>query len=276
MKNVLLSVVVVAVLLAGGLGGTFATWSDSETSEGNSIKTGSVDLLVNGYDDLPWGLGVPPKVAIDCMIPCKIYGGFEVELWNAGQCIYPSHAYIQFKNADCFAIPAKEGSGYIDDPPNEVGSLVISPEPELVAQYGGKVDCVTVPGIGRTGDECSMLSHVYVWIMLDDTVPALDANGDPIIYDPEVCAYQGKMVGTGVTPEEDGAEIYLFDLMPCTPRTIYLWFHLQQFPEELFGYDFIPNDGSQHWKKFNDWPSWALMKDGVTFDMEFDLWLEDS
>jgi hypothetical protein len=29
------------------------------------------------------------------------------------------------------------------------------------------------------------------------------------------------------------------------------------------------------WAKFNDWPSWALMKDRVEFDMEFDLWLID-
>jgi predicted ribosomally synthesized peptide with SipW-like signal peptide len=264
MKNVLLSVVIVAVLLAGGLGGTFATWSDSETSMDNSIQTGSVDLLVNGYDDEPWGEGVPSKVAIDCMIPCKVYGPFEVELWNAGQCTQPSTAFIHIKNAECSNIPAKEGSGY-EDP--ETG--IISPEPELVAQYGGKVNCVTVDGIGRTGDDCSMRSHVYMWIMLDDTVPEVG-----VTYTEDVCAYQGKMLPA------IGEEMELFELIPCQPKTIYLWFHLQQEPEELYGLNYFPNPGEtgyneMEWLKFNDWPSWALMKDKIVFDMEFDLWLQD-
>jgi hypothetical protein len=31
-----------------------------------------------------------------------------------------------------------------------------------------------------------------------------------------------------------------------------------------------------HWVKFNDWPSYAVMRDGVTFNMEFDLLLWES
>jgi hypothetical protein len=30
-----------------------------------------------------------------------------------------------------------------------------------------------------------------------------------------------------------------------------------------------------HWKKFNDWPSYAYMRDAVSFAMEFDLFLGD-
>jgi hypothetical protein len=30
-----------------------------------------------------------------------------------------------------------------------------------------------------------------------------------------------------------------------------------------------------YWQKFNDWPSWAMMKDRADFDLEFDLWLVD-
>jgi hypothetical protein len=75
-------------------------------------------------------------------------------------------------------------------------------------------------------------------------------------------------------------EFYLFDLVPCEPRMIYLYFHLQQPSEEDFGHNFFPNPGEAghdpgEWAKFNDWPSWALMKDRIDFDMEFDLWLVD-
>jgi len=69
--------------------------------------------------------------------------------------------------------------------------------------------------------------------------------------------------------------------MPCQPKTIYLWFHLQQPDEEDYGFDFVPDPGDDdfdllRWQKFNDWPSWSLMKDMIVFDMQFDLWLEDT
>jgi predicted ribosomally synthesized peptide with SipW-like signal peptide len=270
MKSIFLSVVIICAIAISGIGGTLATWSDSETSMDNRIETGSVDLMVNYADDLPWGTGVPAKVQIDCMIPCKVYGPYPVDLWNAGQCTQPSAAFFHLKNMECSNIPAKEGSGYRCP---ETG--VISPEPELVAQYGGKVNCVEVPGIGRTGDDCSMKSHVYIWIMLDDTVPEQDVD-----YDEDVCAYQGKI--NPIICEE----IYLFDLVPCQPRTIYLWFHLQQDSEEMYfgDDDFINPDPWEadltpeqymYWLKFNDWPSWAVMKDRADFDIEFDLWLYD-
>ncbi len=253
MKSIVLSLVVVAVLVAAGVGGTLATWSDSETSIGNTIETGSVDLMVNGADDEPWGTGVPQKVAIECMIPEKMFGPFEVELWNAGQCTQPSSAYIHIKNAICEAVPAKEGSGYVDPITG-----VISPEPELVAQYGGKVDCTEVPGVGRIGDDCCMATFVNIWIYLEDGTLIYEGPIEPI-----VCQ-----------------EIYLTDLVPCQPQMIFLYFQLQQPSEEDFGLNYIPNEGedgydAMQYAKFNDWPSAALMKDKITFDMEFDLVLWD-
>jgi predicted ribosomally synthesized peptide with SipW-like signal peptide len=254
MRNIVLSLVMVAVLVAASVGGTFAMWSDSETSENNIIRTGSIDLKVNGQDDAPWGAGVPTKVNIDCMIPCKWYGPYEVELWNAGQCEAPSSAFIHIKDACCGNVLPKEhpetgeSTGY---PCPETGDL--KPEPELVAEFGGKVDCREVPGIGRTGDDCSMLSHVEMMVV--DAV-----TGE--IY------LEGKMINNVCE------EIYLFDLMPCEPRTILLFFHLQQDSEEMYGHDIFPAEDPHSWK-FNDWPSNALMKDKVVFSMEFDLVLID-
>jgi len=278
MRNIFLTLVVVCALVITGIGGTLASWSDSETSADNSVITGSLDLKVNGADDEPWGDGVPVKVDVECVIPMKFYGPYEVELWNAGQCTFPSHAYIHLKAYECSNVepkvnpldPAEGGSdmwprgettGYAA--PDGSG---LKPEPELVAEYGGKVDCFTVPGIGPEGDECSMGSHVE----LIATATPLAPN------DPDAEILYRDLIGKWLCKE-----IYLFDLMPCQPKTIYLWIYLRQDSEETYGFDFVADPGEVgydelHWKKFNDWPSAALMKDRVLFDLEFDLWLEDT
>ncbi len=294
-RNLILAVVVVAALALAGVGGVFATWSDSETSFNNTIATGSVDLKVNGADDAPWGEGVPTKFSFECMVPQKFYGPYEVELWNAGQCIFPSHAYLQVKRIQCDNILPKVNP-YDPNDPDSGGSALwyelygpdattgypapdgsgLKPEPELVAEYGGKVNCFTVPGIGPEGDECSMGTHVEM-IITGSTVPPNYPDADIVARDK-----LGKWLDK---------EVYLFDLMPCEPKTIFLWFFLQQDTEEMYGYDFVldpwdpeyleldPDEQEAallHWKKFNDWPSWALMKDTAEIDVEFDLWLEDT
>jgi predicted ribosomally synthesized peptide with SipW-like signal peptide len=272
-KNIILALVVVAALVVAGTSGVFATWSDSETSMGNIIQTGAVDLKVNGEDDAPWGAGVPSKVDIECMVPSKWYGPYEVELWHAGQCTENSSAYLHFKDMCCTNIPPKVnpypdgGSAWWAEyhglnattgyPCEETGDL--KPEPELVAEFGGKVDCRTVPGIGRIGDNCSMKSSVEIKVT--------DEAGNLI-------------VGPVVIGDLEGEEIFLFELEPCHARTIYLWFHLHQIAEEEFGHDIFPNvepgePGYMEWLKFNDWPSAALMKDKLSFSMEFDLVLWD-
>jgi predicted ribosomally synthesized peptide with SipW-like signal peptide len=187
-KSLILAVVVVVALTLAGVGGVFATWSDSEVSHGNLISTGSLDLKVNGADDAPWGSGVPVKVSVTDMIPQKFYGPYEVELWNAGQGQFPAHAYIHVKNITCSNVlpkvnpydpknPESGGSacwyenhgpdattGYPDPSTGQPYSGALKPEPELVAEYGGKVDCVTVPGVGVDGDDCSMGSGVRMII----------------------------------------------------------------------------------------------------------------
>jgi len=291
-KNLILAVVVIAALSLAGAGGVFATWSDSEVSFNNTIETGSVDLKVNGADDLPYGTGVPALVEIECMVPQKFYGPYAVELWNAGQCKFPSHAYIHVKDIDCSNAlpkvnpypkggsaywPAGETTGYPDPSTNQPYSGDLKPEPELVAEYGGKVDCVTVPGVGVDGDDCSMGSGVRMTITNSTDLEDVLVNPDGMRLVDLLYKWECK-------------EIYLFDLMPCQPRTIYLWFYLAQDAEELFGHNFILHpdelkltpgtpeyaDALLHWKKFNDWPSWRYMKDKATLNIEFDLWLEDS
>lgn len=279
MKSIFLTVIVVCALATAGIGGTLATWSDSEVAFGNYIETGSIDLKVNQKDDAPWGEGIEGDVAVECMIPCQWYGPYPVELWNAAEvCMPDAEAYIHVKTLECSNIDPKErpdgtSSGYPDPEANND----LKPEPELVAEHGGKVNCVMVEGIGIEGDDCSMGSGVQMAVTATEIAP--NEPGAERLGDLD---FLGKWVCK---------EIYLFDLEPCTPRTIYLWFHLTQHSEEDLGLEDLikhPNDmvpvptgddydaALMHWEKFNDWPSWAYMNDKAVFDIEFDLLLKES
>lgn len=58
MKQLLASLVLMA-LVATAVGGTLATFSDTETSTGNTITAGTLDLLVNGASVNSVALSVP-------------------------------------------------------------------------------------------------------------------------------------------------------------------------------------------------------------------------
>jgi predicted ribosomally synthesized peptide with SipW-like signal peptide len=293
MRNVLLSLVVVVVLTAGGLGGTFATWSDSETSGNNTIVTGSLDLKVNGADDQPWGEGVGPLFQIECVVPDLWYYLGNATLWNAGECRQAAHAYVHLKEYVCSNVAPKESmgpgfghplplgcsTGYEDPNMPEIADGVwqwtgtnagpsdtnLKPEPELVAEWGGKVNCTEVDGIGAEGDECSMGTHTHFVITSNKMAPG--AGGHVLHEELELVKWECN-------------EFYLFDLHPCQPKDIHFWVRIKQDTEDLWGRDFIPNPDEEgydphQYKLFNDWPSWALMKDKVNLTIEFDLTLAD-
>lgn len=99
-----LAVVVIVSVAVSLAGGTFATWSDSETSMSNIIKTGSLDLLVAKCDtdwqnpgvfkdDLPYGVGLDSY--FDTSLLPGTYTRYSL-LWNAG-CV-PGEAYLHIKN----------------------------------------------------------------------------------------------------------------------------------------------------------------------------------
>jgi len=103
-KLLVTSLVLVGSLVLAGAGGTFATWSDSETMIGNYIKTGSVDLLVAKCDadwqnpgafkdDMPYGVGLDP--CFDTSLAPGNYTCYSL-LWNAG-CI-DAVAYLDIRN----------------------------------------------------------------------------------------------------------------------------------------------------------------------------------
>jgi predicted ribosomally synthesized peptide with SipW-like signal peptide len=269
MKSIFLSVVIIAALVISALGGTFATWSDSEVSLDNVIRTGSVDLKVNDRDDQPYGRGIPQIVNIDCMVPERWYGPFGVELWNAGVCDTPSEAYLHIKDLVCENVNPKAGSGYrdyyIED--GDKGYEWIygdrKPEPELVAEYGGKVNCTEVDGVGTVGDNCCLSSHIRVMV-----------TNSPVIGQGDV------LLQADVLEKYDCEKQYLFELKPCEPKMIYFYFKLDQPTENDYGLNEIPNEGEAGYNELNslmfeDWPSWALMRDKINFNIEFDLWLDE-
>lgn len=105
--RVLAIIVVISVALAT-VGGTTATWSDTETAEGNVVETGSLDLLVakcaEGWascgefsEDQPWCSGLQPCFDIPEAELCMTYACYLL-LWNAG-CV-DGVAYLHVKNVN--------------------------------------------------------------------------------------------------------------------------------------------------------------------------------
>jgi predicted ribosomally synthesized peptide with SipW-like signal peptide len=102
-KLLAISLLVVGTLAAAGIGGTLATWSDSEVSYDNIIETGSVDLLVakcdanwtnpgTFKDDTPYGVGLDP--CFDTSLMPGNYTCYSL-LWNGG-CV-DAKAYLYIK-----------------------------------------------------------------------------------------------------------------------------------------------------------------------------------
>lgn len=258
MKSIFLSVVIICALAVAGVGGTLAGFSDSEISQDNVITTGSIDLKVNGQDDPPWGAGVPVKVNIDHMTPSKWYH-FDIEVRNDGQCEIDPDLYIHFKDFRCVNVnPLHDG---YDDPfgpfplPDSYTPLGdegnLKPEPELVAEYGGLVGQRYVDGVGRHGDNCTLSTAIDVIVSYD--------GGE---------VWHGKMV------DLNSVQLYLGKLeMSGVTHWVNLAFHLQQ-EEDLINYwpdKHNPDDMGPVLDKFLYWPTNALMKDRIMFDIEFDL-----
>jgi predicted ribosomally synthesized peptide with SipW-like signal peptide len=252
MRNILLSLVVVAVLIAGAVGGTLAGFSDSETALDNYIETGSLDLKVNGTDDAPWGAGINGAIAIKNMMPCKTYWSDPLEVRNDGQGDNPSGSpeptflYIHVKDACCSNSPPIHPGPTPSDYPNGE-----KPEPELVAEFGGKVNCTIVPGLGVQGDSCNLLDFIEVTVYFD---------GVPLV---------GPVPMSAIVDDQ----LFIGELPPCgDPHEVQLAFHMLQISEtEAVELGWLEAPLFQPGSKFSDWPTNALMCDRTTFNLEFDL-----
>ncbi|MDD4875831.1 MAG: SipW-dependent-type signal peptide-containing protein [Dehalococcoidales bacterium] len=244
MKNVLLSVVVVGTLIAAGIGGTFADFSDIEKSENNSFEVGALDLRVSvndvEYDDP----NVPTIIDASGAFPCCSKDAvFDVH--NTGEGQGTGYLYIHLKDLECYEVPnTKHPTGRT--------------EPEDVAENGGWVGNVWVDGIGPLGADCTLGDYIEVFIEYD-----LDGDGDlePVIGNP-LWGQPGTVYLSDIL-----CNWYdLGELPNCNTRYGKISMHISDHSEAEWGMDYFPDDSPA-----NDWPTNALQLDGAKFTIEFGL-----
>lgn len=296
MRNVILSLVVVAVLVAGGLGGTFAGFVDTEISEGNRIQAGMTDLLINGKND-PIG----PKIRYTHVVPCKSID-FWVDALNWGEC-QGGWLYMHYKDVVSEEAGKKLhfGKYYVYDgvaPGNATlgvpfgyreatgvepkGPNVWSTEPEKIAEVGdGMVDQVYIPD-----DHPCLLGEDYASGIADHlgvttTVPLVgqtgdllgnpDTNGDGTVDAAERAAWvtagnRWEIIDslTGKLVDIECNKDYLGFLPTQQMTFIHIDVHLQQLE--------CPDwpDPQTRW-----WPSNALQGDWAEWDMMWELITDD-
>jgi hypothetical protein len=239
MKNIFLSVVVISALVVAGIGGTLADFSDSEEEMGDSVQAGSMDLKVNGQND--------PNV-----IPFRITG-MKPDKWydvtktvaNAGT--IDGWLYIHIKNVLC----------------EETDDKGFKPEPEIVAELGGKHGQKQVPGVG---ERCDMENHIAVEIRYDGVLVDLSAyDTDPA--SPGVIKLNELQCFQIPIPTPEGENM----LEACgVEHTINFNFLLQDVPESYYGLD-IFDETDPHELKWEHWPTNCYMGDTLSFDVLYEL-----
>jgi hypothetical protein len=261
-KSIILTVVAITALAIAGLGGVFADYSDIETSHGNYLETGDLDLVVT-YAGLEWEDPIVPVLVNAANIMPECYDkSFHFDLHNVGNYTQGGgFAYIHIKNIEC----------------SDNGKT----EPELAAETGATPigedkdgnPVYADPPLGEYGENCTLSQWidfaVYVspnkngpWTAVN--LSALDKNGD----------------GNIKLNEVECTEIFLGDvaklvsalgnLPPCVTLYVKVDLMLEDIPEEALGYNLfderIPSEA-----KWNCWPTNALQNDEVTFDIALEL-----
>jgi predicted ribosomally synthesized peptide with SipW-like signal peptide len=242
MKSVLLSVVVISALVVAGVGGTLADFSDIEKSENNVFEVGALDLKVSvddvEYDDPNVPFIMHASGAFPC---CSKDALFDVH--NTGEGQGTGYLYVHIKDVECYEVPGvKHPSGRT--------------EPEDVAENGGWIGNVEVPGIGPLGADCTLGDYIEVVIEYD-----LDGDGviDLVVGDPTYVnpVYLNDLVCNWIP---------LGELPNCNTRYGKISLHISDHAESEWGMDYFPDDSP-----CNDWPTNALQLDGASFTVEFGL-----
>jgi predicted ribosomally synthesized peptide with SipW-like signal peptide len=305
MKNVFLSIVVVATLIAAGVGGTLADFSDIETSRNNYVKTGSLDLKVSDYaGNLYQDPNVPPFFEVMDAWPCCVDKSVFFDLENFGQGFQRiPWAYLHFKNMECGWIVPKNVWAWIDCDP-VTGECIVVPapdpeppagtqgtgypkpvnEPEFVAECGGIAgedadgNPVVVPGVGCCyGEDCQLKRHVDVHILIAGPYP--EDVKPPTSTDVPDDDWRVVDLSRYDTDPRDGIiklneiechEIELGQIPNNAGIWVHIWVHLQDIDEDDLGLHYfdetIPEEA-----KWDHWPTNAIQKDSLHFDMAFEL-----
>lgn len=309
MRNVILAVVAILALTFAGIGGIFADFSDIEISEDNYFSTGSLDLAVSNDVGTHYnGENIPVIYEQEDAWPCCDKSRY-FDLENVGQGAQKDPwLYVHFKNFDCYWVVPKDYSAIWVD---ETGAVVDAPanaprpgepqgilpdfpkpltEPEYVAECGGIAgedvngDPVVVPGIGLCyGEDCQLAKHIGVkmWIAgpYDDTVkPATGAAvPDADWKSLDLSKYDvDPKDGVIKLNELECQEAELGQLPDNEGIWVHMALHLQDFDEEAaYAQGLIPttyfDENIPAEAKWDHWPTNAIQKDGVMFDIAFEL-----
>jgi hypothetical protein len=253
-KSIILTLVAVLALAIAGIGGVFADYQDIEVSQDNFFSTGSMNLKVSDETGNVWdGPDVIPALfeisAAGGAFPCcskDIRLDLHAELQGQAE---SAVCYIHFKNIECAGIEKVE--------------------PEIAVEEGGIIGeladgtLVYSPGIGEYGENCELSEHVDISIF---TGPSIGGPWEPV----DLSDYDENDDGIIKMNEIECEQIPLVELFDCTAVYVMITLHLQDVPEEYLDYDlFDETDPAE--AKWNDWPTNALMKDRMYFDMSFEL-----
>jgi len=295
MKNIFLSVVVVAALVAAGVGGTFADFSDIEISEDNFYEVGALDLTVSDYLGQEYnGDVIPVFWEIQNGWPCcdkSVY--FDLENWGEGWQKQP-WVYIHFKNMECYwtwpkllykmvlcdedtkecieemtAAEWEALSSAEQEAALEAGFKPVT-EPEYVAECGGLAGeladgtPVYVDGIGCFGETCEVAEHIGVTIWVAGPWPH---DEKPEYNDPDI---EWTQIFNDKLDQLDCQQFELMQLPNCNGIWVHAALHLQDIDEDDLGLHYFDEDIPAE-EKWDHWPTNALQEDGVKFDMAFEL-----
>ena len=292
MKNIILAVVVIAVLALAGMGGLFADFSDIEVSLDNFFQTGSLDLAISDCagNEYNGDGNIPVLWEISDAWPCcdkSVY--FDLENFGQGRQGVP-WAYIHFKNFECGWVQPKDYStvwvdengdivpepDYAPGPGQPQGDLPDFPkpltEPEDVAECGGVAgedvngEPVIVPGIGLCfGENCQLPRYIDVQIFVSSRTWPHERKPP---YDDPTIAW--KSVYNGPLSALQCREILLRQIPTCNGMWVHVILHLRDIDEDELGLHYfdelIPAEA-----KWDHWPTNAIQKDLVQFDIAFEL-----
>ncbi len=261
MKKILVSLMTIC-LVAGIIGGgLFADWTDIEISRDNYFKAGAMDLKISDAEGNWYQYpDVPPLIQYQDAMP-ESWKEFFFDLHNVGQGEqFIPWVYMHIVNLECFGIQKVQ--------------------PEIAAETGNAPVGITADGqlvyaaedwtrpagpdnpalLGEFGENCEFAEHVEVeiytstvgfegpWTQVDLTPYTTRAPFDIVKFDELVCQ-----------------QISLGQLPNCEVIYVMVRLRLQDIYQNELGFDLpvIP--------KFEAWPTNALMKDGMRFDMVFEL-----
>lgn len=185
MKKILMSVMVIGIATAFLGAGTFAYFTDTETSTGNTFTAGTIDLAVNNEN--PW---TSAMFTFTDVKPCKDLAPFSITIKNVGQ----NEGILSFladyveNDKECDDDPANfEFAANAQDEGHNTQPATGQPQYEMTANHFAKLVYIKTATYqyGHTGYTGSVHDDLVAGKMLD-----MDTNGDGM-----VSIYEYKLAG---------------------------------------------------------------------------------